>query len=97
MSAVKCGLVAVLAIGGALLSGSQAKAQDYYYPNPPTVVVPAPVVVPVPTVVYTSAAYYAGPTYYAGPVFVRPRPLVGAVVRPVRAAFYTARPYVYYP
>jgi hypothetical protein len=94
MSAIKMGLVAVLAIGGSLLAGTSAKAQ-YYYPGyvpvQPVVVAaypPAPVVYTTPVV----AGYYR-PWVYPHPVVTA----VGVVTRPVRYAAYVARPHVFIP
>src|SRR5262249_50640440 len=64
MSAVKCGLTAVLMAGGLFAGGASARAQDYIpYPYavpvavaaPPVVVMPTPVVAP--TVVYSTPVY----------------------------------------
>jgi hypothetical protein len=95
MSAIKMGLVAVLAIGGSLLAGTSAKAQ-YYYPGyvpvQPVVVAAYP---PPPPVVYTTpvVAGYYGPWVYRHPVVTA----VGVVTRPVRYAAYVARPHVFIP
>jgi len=87
MSAVKCGLAAVLMAGGLLAGGASARAQDYVpYPYAVPVAVAAPPVVVMPSpVVYSTPVYTA--SYYAPTVVVRPRPLLGGVVAyPVRAA-----------
>jgi hypothetical protein len=88
MSAVKCGLAAVLAVGGLFAGGASAQAQEYI-PYPYAVPVAVPQVV-VTTPVYAPTLVYRAPVYrapvYAPAVVVRPRPLLGAVTYPIRAA-----------